>query len=400
MKKTIAALLALVLLFSLAACSTPTESQQPNATTAPTKPTEPLPEIYNRKSYTGTAEDMIAHRSDVVATFGDAKLTNGLLQMYYWMDVYNFLNSYSSSLSQYGLDINKPLDQQTCTGTAGTWQHYFLAGALEGWAYYQALALAADENNIPLTPDRQKIMDTLQDDLLKKAVDQGFATIDAMVQSDAGIGCTAEDYIRYTEIYHKALSYSDSIFRKIEVTDEMINNYFTEKEAHLAVNGINKDSGDSFLVRHILIEVGKDKTDKDWDECRKQAQELLDTWQAGEATEDSFAELAKEHSADPGSKSDGGLYRGLSAQTNFVQEFKDWYLDSSRKPGDYGMIKTSYGYHLMYFSGTEPIWYYYCREMILNEKFDETLASTIEKYKPDLRYEEMLIGEVKLTEEK
>jgi predicted small lipoprotein YifL len=165
MKKTIAALLALALLFSLAACSTPTESQQPNATTAPTKPTEPLPEIYNRKSYTGTAEDMIAHRSDVVATFGDAKLTNGLLQMYYWMDVYNFLNSYSSSLSQYGLDINKPLDQQTCTGTAGTWQHYFLAGALEGWAYYQALALAADENNIPLTPDRQKIMDTLQDEL-------------------------------------------------------------------------------------------------------------------------------------------------------------------------------------------------------------------------------------------
>ena len=98
MKKTIAALLALALLFSLAACSTPTESQQPNATTAPTKPTEPLPEIYNRKSYTGTAEDMIAHRSDVVATFGDAKLTNGLLQMYYWMDVYNFLNSYRSDL--------------------------------------------------------------------------------------------------------------------------------------------------------------------------------------------------------------------------------------------------------------------------------------------------------------
>ena len=35
-----------------------------------------------------------------------------------------------------------------------------------------------------------------------------------------------------------------------------------------------------------------------------------------------------------------------------VAAFNDWCFDSSRKPGDTGIVETTYGYHVMYFVGT------------------------------------------------
>ena len=34
-----------------------------------------------------------------------------------------------------------------------------------------------------------------------------------------------------------------------------------------------------------------------------------------------------------------------------VPTFNDWVFDESRKPGDTGIVKTDYGYHIMYFVG-------------------------------------------------
>ena len=35
-----------------------------------------------------------------------------------------------------------------------------------------------------------------------------------------------------------------------------------------------------------------------------------------------------------------------------VTEFNDWCFDASRTAGDTGIVETTYGYHVMYFSGT------------------------------------------------
>lgn len=42
-------------------------------------------------------------------------------------------------------------------------------------------------------------------------------------------------------------------------------------------------------------------------EAAQKAQDILDEWKAGDATEDSFAALANEYSQDPGSNTTGGL---------------------------------------------------------------------------------------------
>lgn len=124
-------------------------------------------------------------------------------------------------------------------------------------------------------------------------------------------------------------------------------------------------------VRHILLkpEAGELTSDADGYEaeqeqlladCKAAAEALLAEWKAGEATEESFAALANEHSTDVGSNTNGGLYIGVQPG-RMVKEFNDWCFDASRKPGDTGIVygtNGSYeGYHIMYYSGdNSPAW--------------------------------------------
>ena len=113
-------------------------------------------------------------------------------------------------------------------------------------------------------------------------------------------------------------------------------------------------------VRHILVKFDGGKTDSNGnvsftvaekEAAKKAAEEILNTWKNGEATEESFAELAKKKSEDTGSLSNGGLYEKVYPG-QMVTSFNDWCFDAKRKTGDTGLIATEYGYHVMYFVKT------------------------------------------------
>ena len=40
-----------------------------------------------------------------------------------------------------------------------------------------------------------------------------------------------------------------------------------------------------------------------------------------------------------------------------VTNFENWCYDETRVPGDYGIVETEYGYHLMYFVGNTEMNY-------------------------------------------
>ena len=118
-------------------------------------------------------------------------------------------------------------------------------------------------------------------------------------------------------------------------------------------------------VRHILIMPKggtKDEngditySDAEWEACRVAAQSLLDQYLAGDKTEEAFGELANKHSEDKDGKvTDGGLYANIVVG-DMVKPFEDWIFDSARTPGETGLVKTEYGYHVMYFvKRTGPI---------------------------------------------
>ena len=394
MKRLIALLAALML--TLTACAKkPVPPTSPNATGA-TQVTEPKEDVYLRDSYSVPKQTAIAHRDKVVATIGDAKLTNGLLQIFYWNGYYGFLSDVGDKLLFYGLDTGRPLDTQKFLDKDGTWQHFFLEKALGNWHNYQLMTLQAQQENIPLAPKYQELIDKIPQSLEEKRAETGFATLDEMIQADAGPAATAADYMVYQELYYRYLNYYDHVINATTFTDEQVDAWFGENETGLASSGITKETI-GYDVRHILVKVAEGKTDADWAKCQADAQAILDQWLAGEKTEDSFADLAKEKSQDGGSAPNGGLYSDLTRNTSFAQPFKNWYLDSGRQVGDYGLVKTDYGCHVMYFCGSGTIWQEYCRAVMLNNAVAEKLNGIITDNPPTIDYKSISLGIVNLS---
>lgn len=119
-------------------------------------------------------------------------------------------------------------------------------------------------------------------------------------------------------------------------------------------------------VRHILVAAEQDEdaaepTEAQYDAAKARAEQMLADWQAGDATEESFAELAKKESADPGSAANGGLYEDVSSSTGFIEDFANWVVDPGRQVGDTGLVKNTQsstkGWHILYYSAKgEPVW--------------------------------------------
>ena len=131
-------------------------------------------------------------------------------------------------------------------------------------------------------------------------------------------------------------------------------------------------------VRHILIapksskssddssssNSAKDCTDKEWAAAKKKAESILAEYNKGKKTSKAFASLAKANSSDSNA-SDGGLYENVTTN-QMVPTFNAWCFDSSRKAGDVGIVKTEYGYHIMYFEGKndQAVWKYIAQQKL------------------------------------
>lgn len=151
------------------------------------------------------------------------------------------------------------------------------------------------------------------------------------------------------------------------------------------------DETNTVNIRHILVEAKneddpatedvdestEDPTDEVFAAAEEKAQALLDQWKAGDATEESFAALVADNSADSGSNTNGGLYEKV-AQGQMVSGFNDWIFDSARQSGDTGLVKNteSYtqGWHIIYYIGQdEPVWVTSARQALLADELEASM---------------------------
>lgn len=111
-----------------------------------------------------------------------------------------------------------------------------------------------------------------------------------------------------------------------------------EKTVHIGtlVKAPYNDEAETSSVRHILVE----EEDK--------AKEILDEFNNSDKTAETFGKLASKYTTDGGSAATGGLYENFP-KGQMVKEFEDWAFDEKRVAGDVEIVKTTYGYHIMYF---------------------------------------------------
>lgn len=354
-------------------------------------------------SYTVTDEEMLAAKDTVVATMEGRELTNGQLQVYYWMEVQNFLSNYGSYAMYFGMDYTQPLDTQMSTADeALTWQQYFLQLGLNNWQQVQSMLHMAEKTGMEASAEDQAYLDGLEAYVESIASSNGV-TVDELMRSNFGPGAGMEEYRYFQETYLKGLPYYEAESAKLVPAQEDLEAFFAEHEQEYANSGVTKDS--KFVdVRHILIQIEGGTTDEngvttysdeEWKTCEEEAQAILDTWLAGDKTEDSFAALASEKTEDPGSMATGGLYEQVYPG-QMVQPFNDWCFDEARQYGDYGLVKTDYGYHVMFFVSSEPQWTYYAESDWLGEQTNKLLEEIVAAYPMEVDYEKIALGYINL----
>lgn len=246
-----------------------------------------------------------------------------------------------------------------------------------------------DDNKEDSEAYTEKKAKSLADNMLKdidtakdfNAIAYEYATKDTK-ENYENYDATAVKNITYSDVTSKiSKTLADWVFSdgrkandKTVIHDEETNRFFVvcmEKPKSLLEDlTVN--------VRHILVlfetmdKDGKEVklTDEIVQAAKTKANTLYDEWKKGAKTEDSFAELAIKSSEDTGSKENGGLYEKVY-RGQMVSEFEDWSYDPARKTGDTGVIKTSYGYHIMYFvsKNKEPYWKDTARSVIGSDKY-------------------------------
>ena len=327
---------------------------------------------------------------------GNPAMTNADMQIWYWNDFTSFMEQYGNYASMFGLDYYSPLSSQPSLEENLSWEQMFLKSAATNKSVNYALAQAAYADGYTISEEDQQTIDdftSAEGSLAQAAAEAGYSDVNEYIQLYYGTGITLETYIDYVKEclahnYEYQLLQADI---EGSITDEAISEYYDAHAEEMEASRVLKVNNVS--VRHILItpEGEQDETTGDypeeaWEAAKEKADELYALWQE-DPTEDNFSTLANENSDDGGSNTTGGLYENFDTD-DMVEEFSDWAFDSGRVYGDTGIVKTSYGYHIMFFVEQTDTkgWVEPTREKLLSELFNERIDALCEEYPLNFDY--------------
>lgn len=411
-----------------------TEAVETTEPTVPaTVPADGNPDDVTCKgSYTVEDAELKAAAGNVVATVYDQELTAAKLQIYYWMEV----AAYRAAGHEASPDFDKPLDSQTCQidGSVNSWQQYFLQRALNTWHSHQALVLQGIANGAPTeeaykpnekrhveymtdqpatkvlyghsdsyrpNSQHQAYLEDMYEKLNQMALSHGFADVSALAADMAGAGVTEEDLRWYADLSNRAYMYFTELHYEVDdPTEEEVNTWYeSNSDAYSAIQGRTVNVRQVMLVPEtpqpdpvpswvtppplegIYLEevsVAVDGTvscsEDMWAYWQSHAESLLSGWAADrKSSEATFADLAHKNSDDAGSNKNGGMYAGI-APGQLTKQLDEWCFDEARQPGDTTIIRTPYGIHILYFSGSCDNGYAAAEEDYITD-WDKTIVS-------------------------
>ena len=322
---------------------------------------QPVTQMAANNGAVGTA---VAGADAIVARLGEHQLTNQEFIYYYWDSFYALYNQLGSYLTSY-MNLSTPFDQQMATDTM-TWHDYLSNIALENWMQTKTLCDEAEKNGYVLSDADQAYLDDSMASLATYAEKAGHAAPEGYLYQLFDPCADMDSYYDYNR---------DSVYASCYANDRYQAFYDDVYDPNAAVQYCVN-------VRHILLQPGEGE---DMSAALTQAEALYEEWKQN-PTEDNFAALAGEHTTDPGSQSNGGLYEDVYPG-QMLTNFNDWCFDESRQPGDHGIVETEYGYHIMYFVGNSETVYSDANDTAAQEQYtlwlDDLFAGA--QYVPQLQ---------------
>ncbi|MBQ8254779.1 MAG: peptidyl-prolyl cis-trans isomerase [Clostridia bacterium] len=198
-----------------------------------------------------------------------------------------------------------------------------------------------------------------------------------------------------TKAYYEWAYSTDRVANDTYVQEVKASNGDLSYTVYIIEKGVYIDEYDSQSVRHILFDIDTSLKgtvlEKAYEAAKKEAEKVLEEYNKGDKTAEKFGELAKEHTADSNGE-DGGLYENV-LKGQMVTEFEDWIYSADRTEGETGLVKTEYGYHLMYYVGKgKTAWKVTAESGLKNEDYEKHLEELNEKYELEYDYEAMFIS--------
>lgn len=345
----------------------------------------------------------------VVATVGDQEMNNTLFNYYYYQQYMNFFSEYGSYITMI-MDPSQSLATQMLSETQSI-QDMLVQGAVYSYQQEAALYCAAQAEGFVLSEMYAVYAEDIEAQLTTDVVAQGFVDAEDYLISFYGPHATMDSFMQHVMLSLTAMDFIQQKTADVSNTEEEILAYYDENVDNYTYYGVTKDS---VLVdaRHVLItpkDDGNSTTDEygsvvyseeSWAAALAEAEALLADWEAGEATEDSFAAMATEFTEDPGSASTGGLYTDIYTG-QMVETFDAWCFDASRQYGDTDIVETSYGYHIMYFVGSkaDDTWYTTADDDLLYDKQVAIQEGYVNQYDFAVNYNNVAIPHSQLEDE-
>ena len=302
-----------------------------------------------------------------------------------------YYNSYSSSLTYTDADLRAAESENYDKYSSFTYNTYYLAAS-------KFQAEDEDDSGKAVKAAEEAANSLIGEDVATVAdFDAAIAALD--INKDTEASSTAYTDQQYASVSTTVRDWITDSARK-EGDKTVIANTTTSTDddgnetkttlGYYAVffTGSNDNTFPLVNVRHILVKFEGGTTDsttgtttysdEEKNAAKEKAEEILDEWMSGDATEDSFAALANEKS-DDGDGTTGGLYENVYPG-QMVSSFNDWCFDESRQTGNTGIIESQYGYHVMYFVGKSDTTYrdYQIETELRNTDTQEWYDTTVE----------------------
>lgn len=250
-------------------------------------------------------------------------------------------------------------------------------------------------------------------DLISKYISAGYFT-DESDAVDAFAGAMDSTSVKSDVESNFGEDIADWMFNTDTAVGSL--NYYADENAGViyiimktSQPALDSDSASKvYSVRHILVipksgdddssssssssTATKKYTEEEWAAALEKANSILDEYNKGDKTELSFAELAEKYTDDTSSTSVNmnNMYGGGIMDTQLgqmVSDFENWAIDSSRKYGDVEIVKSSYGYHIMFFISYCPQYMYDAENQYITDLINDDADSAAKTY-----YEKERIG--------